>query len=80
MLADGPTLPDECDQLWADFLELHLDRGSTGFGPLRITLRDVEAWQRIRCTVLPQWQIDAIRKADEAYMRDWADRQPKADK
>lgn len=67
-LANAPTLPDGCEQLWRDFLALHNSRGSSGFGPSRITYADLEAFQRVEDVRLPAWQIDAIRGADGAFM------------
>lgn len=80
MLVDAPPLPGGCEQLWLDFLALHGCRGSNGFGPSRISWRDLADWQSVTGSRLGQWQIDAIRKADDAFMADWADRQPKSEK
>lgn len=78
MLANAPKLPDGCEQLWADFVSLHDCRGSTGFGPMRVTFADLDAWQRVTGNKLQAWEIDAIRRADNAYLADYAERQPKA--
>lgn len=67
-LLDAVTLPDGLFQLWIDFLELHGSRTGTGFGPSRITFADIDAWQRIRGVSLNGWHIDAIRRADDAFM------------
>lgn len=75
---DAPELPWGCEQLWADFLSLHDSRGSAGFGPARITWRDLADWQHVNGAALEHWQIAAIRKADDAFLADWAERQPKA--
>lgn len=72
-LADAPRLPDGCEQLWSDFADLHGCRGSTGFGPMRITFGDLDAWQRVQGVRLPAWQIAAIRGADNAYLASWAE-------
>lgn len=77
MLIDAPALPDGCAQLWSDFTELHGSRASTGFGPARITYADIDAWQRVNRVTLAPWHIEAIRKADNAYLADHAARQPK---
>lgn len=68
MLAGAPKLPAGCDQLWADFMALHHSRSFTGFGPMRITFADIDAFQRVQGFRLPAWQIDAIRRADNAYL------------
>lgn len=79
MLIDAPVLPSGLDRLWGDFLELHDSRGSTGFGAMRITFADMNAWQRVRGARLKAWEIDAIRKADNAWLADYAPK-PKSDK
>lgn len=67
MIADAPDLPGGCELLWADFLELHAARTTSGMGPARIGYRDIESWQRVTGANLKPWQIAAIRKADEAW-------------
>jgi len=74
MLANAPALPIGCASLWADFLELHASRGSTGWGAARITFVDLEAWQRVRGTQLSAWEIDCILKADNLWMNEFAPR------
>ncbi len=69
MLADAPVFPAGLELLWSQFLDLHVSRGSTGFGPARITFVDIDAWQRVTGSRLEAWEIGAIRKADDAYMR-----------
>lgn len=66
-MLDGPGLPAPCARLWGDFLELHGARGYGMAGPDRITFRDLMDWQEFRGVKLDGWQIDAIRKADDAY-------------
>lgn len=78
MLADAPALPLGCLSLWEHFLELHNSRGSTGWGAARITFRDMVDWQQMRKTQLNQWEIDCIRKADDAWLSDFAPK-PKKD-
>lgn len=80
MLAEAPPLPDGCEQLWLDFLALHECRGSNGFGPSRISWRDLADWQAITGARLEPWQVDAISAADVAFMADWTARQPKPEK
>lgn len=76
-LRDAPPCPAGCEELWAIFNELHACRGSNGFGPVRISYVDLDAFQRVTGISLAPWEIDAIRRADRAYMNDWAERQPK---
>lgn len=72
-LADAVTLPDGCEMLWRDFLALHGTRASTGFGPARIGYSDLDAYQRVQGCRLPAWQIEAIRRADNAYLAHYAE-------
>lgn len=67
-LLDAPGLPENCEQLWKDFLELHTSRGSGGFGPSRISFAEIDAFQRVTSTRLPAWQIAAIKRADDMFM------------
>lgn len=66
-LRDAPDLPVDMTWLWADFLQLHNSRGSTGYGPAPITFTDLAAWQSVTGLRLRPWQIDAIRRADNAF-------------
>lgn len=43
---------------------------------MRITWRDLADWQQVTGARLEGWHVDAIRKADDAYLTDWAERQP----
>jgi hypothetical protein len=67
-LAAAPRLPKGCEQVLADFMDLHGCRTSTGFGPAPISYLELDAWQRVNGLRLEAWEIDAIRAADEAYM------------
>lgn len=67
-LANAPALPVGLEQLWHDFTDLHSCRGSTGFGPERITFQDIDCWSRVTGATLEGWQIEAIRKADNAFL------------
>lgn len=66
-IANGPQLPVGCEMLWSDFAEMHGTRGNTGFGPAPISFVDIDAWQRVTGARLPAWQVEAIRRADNAY-------------
>lgn len=66
--AEPPELPGGCENVWADFLALHECRGSSGFGPMRIGYRDIQAWQDVTGIRLAGWQLTCIRKADVAFM------------
>jgi hypothetical protein len=74
MIADAPSLPDGCKQLWSDFLELHGSRGSTGWGPARITYLDLFAWEQVNATKLGPWALDCVRKLDDVWLSEYAPR------
>lgn len=76
MLLDAPPIPDGCAALWEHFLALHESRGNSGFGPARLSWRDLGDWQSFTGLRLAGWQVVAIRKADDAFMADWAERNP----
>jgi hypothetical protein len=67
-LHGGPELPDGCEMLWRDFMAMHGARGSSGFGPLRITWLDIDAYQRIMGVRFAPWEIEAMHRADTAYL------------
>lgn len=74
MLLDAPRLPEGCEQLWPIFNELHSCRGNNGFGPVRITYGDIDAFQRVSGLRLQPWELAAVRRADQAYLNHWDER------
>jgi hypothetical protein len=74
VLVDAPAMPLGCDELWHIFNELHGSRGSNGFGPARITYQDIDAFQRVNGLRLHPWELDAIRRADSAFLKRMAER------
>jgi hypothetical protein len=68
-LRNAPKLPTGAESLWRDFLALHGCRGSSGMGPLRISWADLDAYQRVQGIRLAPWEVEAIRRADNAYLR-----------
>lgn len=73
-LANAPSLPDGLSALWLDFAQMHECRGSTGFGPMRISFADVQAFQAINRVRHEPWEIEAIRRADNAFLAQVAQR------
>lgn len=66
-LRDAPELPAYAAHVWRDFLDLHASRGSTGFGPARITWQDIACWQSVTGARLLPWEVTALLKLDLAY-------------
>lgn len=79
MLRDRPLCPDGCEGLWQAFKELHASRANSGFGPMRISFAEIDAFQRVTGLSLKPWEVEAIRRADRAFMADWQSRQKKPD-
>jgi hypothetical protein len=73
ILLDAPRLPDGCEEVWRIFNELHSCRGNYGFGPCKISFVDLDAWQRVTGVRLLGWEVDAIRRADKAFISRWAE-------
>jgi hypothetical protein len=67
-LADAPSLPMECREVWQSFLALRSSCPSSGFGPGRISFAEMDAYQRMTGDALAPWEVQAIRAADSAYM------------
>lgn len=65
-LIGAPMVPEGCSHLWSDFMRLHQDR-SYVMGPLPISSRDILAWQELAGVRLSGWEIDCIRRADDAF-------------
>ena len=74
MLRDAPSLPKGLGQLWGYFGELNASRQIGMSGPQRITFLDIDAWQRVCRVILAPWELKALRKADDAFLADYAER------
>lgn len=77
MLLDRPRCPAGCEALWRAFRDLSASRANSGFGPLRITFTEIDAFQRVTGLRLKPWEVEAIRRADRAFINDWQSRQKK---
>lgn len=71
ILLDAPPLPQGCEDLWRMFNELHACRGSTGFGPSRIGFVEIDAYGRVKGIRFQPWEVEAIQKADLAFLKHW---------
>jgi hypothetical protein len=72
LIANAPPLPQGLETLWLAFLDLHSCRGSTGWGPQRITFLDMDGWQRVTGGNLNPWEVGLIRQADSIWLADYA--------
>lgn len=66
----GLTLPHVLGHVWPWFLDLHADRGSTGFGPAPITYPSIDAWARLTGWQPRPREVEAIRALDRAWRDD----------
>lgn len=76
-IAGLPDCPDGCELLWRDFMAMSVARGSTGFGPARLSWADIDAYQRVHGFRFQAWQIEAIRRMDSVFMAEAGKRKPK---
>lgn len=74
LLVNAPELPVGTADLWADFLALHSTRGSGMGGQECITWPALDAYQRINGVRFEPWQIEALRRADNAYLANKAEK------
>lgn len=64
----GPELPVELAHVWGWFLELHLARGSSGFGPAPIGYGEINAWaalKRLRPVLL---EMECLVALDQLWL------------
>lgn len=61
-------MPEEVEHLWPVFLELHLARGSNGYGPNPISYAEIEAYSRVMKQPLTREEVIVLKRADMAYL------------
>jgi len=71
-LLNAPRLPTGCEELWSVFCDIHNRRGE---GPLSYV--EIDAYQRVANRKIAPWELEAIQKADDAYLAQVAARTPK---
>jgi len=54
--------------LWGAFLSLSKARTGNGFGPNPLPYGEIDAWCRLMQTRLDPWEVDALRRLDDAYL------------
>ena len=72
---DLPEVPPGCDNVMRIFSELSSQRGTTGYGPARISFADIEAYARMFAIVFTPWEIGTIIALDQAFMTKYAEQQ-----
>lgn len=72
LIANAPVLPESLVPLWDDYLDLHSSRESNGWGPRRISRADIREYAEEEGFAFDPWQRKAIRKADNAWLAEFA--------
>lgn len=76
-LANAAPLPPLAAHLWTWFIDLAQTRGSSGFGPSRLSRLEIRAWEQDEGVALEAWERRAIMAVDEAYLTSVAEQQKK---
>ena len=63
-----PKLPTGLGYLWTHFVQLHRGRSGSGFGPNPLSWSDIHGYCCVVQTALAEWEVEAIRLLDEAFL------------
>lgn len=66
-LAAAPQVPEETSYLWRWFCDISSGRQG-GMGPNPLMHGEIDVWFRQRRLVPDEWELDAIRALDNAYL------------
>lgn len=64
-----PEFPTALSYLWNHFVALDGARGGNGFGPNPIGYTVILAYAHLMRVRFQPWEVDAIRRLDEEYLR-----------
>lgn len=67
---DQPEFSELVIHIWEWFIELHMVRGSTGFGPCAISYNEIFAWGNLFGITLRKWEVKALCLIDKAYLEE----------
>lgn len=56
------------ENVWSAFIALNSTR-QTGMAANPVTLQEIETWSRLYNTPLRPWEVTAIRKLDEIFIK-----------
>ena len=73
---EGPELPLCVRHLWDWWQELHLARGSSGFGPVPLSWSDIDAWARLTGARPSPPELRAIMALDRAIVSVLIEKKP----
>lgn len=74
---DPPNVHPSHAHLLAWFDQLSDTRGGTHNGPAPITFAEIDAWARLYGRRLACWEIDTLRRMDDACLRVYAEERAK---
>lgn len=78
--ANAAKLPEGCEALWNDYTVLR-STAQPGFsGPTRIEESSIYYFQRNRGFRFQPWELEAMRRADSAFIKHYADQRAKGGK
>lgn len=73
----GPDLDEQSTHLWGWFLDLHVARGSNGFGPSALSYSEILAWATLTRVAPTPWEVSVIKRLDAVYLCHAADESDK---
>lgn len=66
----GPPLPRPGEWIWTVYTQLTVERDWSDHGsPRAIKSRDIESWCSLRGVRLAPWELAAISRLDQAYLK-----------
>lgn len=63
-----PPFPDALRYLWVAFVRIRSRINGNGMAPARITLPDLDAFNRLSAMHLAPWEVEIIEKLDDALL------------
>jgi hypothetical protein len=63
-----PEVPSAAIYLLRAFGDLNARRGSTGYGPCRLTVESIKAWADLNGIAFTAWESETLCKMDDALM------------
>jgi hypothetical protein len=64
----APEIHPAGQHLWGWFQELHVARGSSGFGPSAISYSEIQAWAALNGMAVSPWEVSVLKRLDGVYL------------
>lgn len=61
--------PQELQDVWFAFLELHNARPEGGMGPGRISYESIKAWMECTGQTISPWAVSVIKRLDNVWLK-----------